>query len=316
MKTKFRHTIICLLVVSLFMSVLSVAYGATDNTSIEGCTVILDKYFVSANGIDQTPEVIEVYYTDDLGRKKTLSTAGYTVSYYKYKYTAHDSKEISSDMEQVKSCITPGEYKVVVTGKWIYEGSCEALFTIAGKPQRITIDKTKYSKNTKSEDFTLKPKTTGDGTGFTYTAGNKNVAEVSPEGVVHITGCGETSINIFTAGDVLSQPAVQILTLNVAPAKVTWKSKKSAVRNGGEASLKYNKSEGATRYQIRYSTSNSFSTETTLTKKTKKASTTLKGLKPGRTYYVKVRPLYEFTDARGNDRVIYGNWSTVKTLKK
>lgn len=316
MKIKLRHIVICFLILNLFISTAGTAMGTTDQNTIEGYTIVLDKYFVSANGEDQTPQVIEVYCTDDSGRKKILSPVGYTVSYLKYTYTAHDSKEINPEMEQVEACIAPGEYKVVVTGEWIYEGTCEALFTIAGKPQRITINQTKYSKTTKSKDFILKPKATGDGTGFTYTVGNKNVAEVSPEGVVHITGCGETSINIFTAGDVVSHPAMQAVTLTVAPAKVTWKSKESAVRNGSRALVKYNKSQGATGYEIKYSTSDSFSSASTLTQKTKKTSTTLTGLKSDKKYYVKVRPLYEFTDARGNDRVIYGDWSTVKTLKK
>ena len=289
--------------------------------SLDSCTVVLDKYFVKADGTDQTPEVTMVYKQYTIGNHtKTIEPKGYSVAYYLYKYENTTSKEISDDIEKVEACIKPGEYKVVVTAieDGGYKGSCEALFTIAGNPQIITVDKTSYKKTLKSEDFQLNPKTTGDGDGFTFSSSKETVATVNAEGVVHITGCGETTITIITRGDVLSQPSTRNITVTVLPDKVVWKKTDAVTRTygGTKAIVNYNEVKDATGYQIMYSTSKSFKNSASKTKKTKKLQTTLKGLKPGKTYYVKVRAVYQFTDSRGNTNVLYGNWSSVKTLKK
>ncbi|MBQ4649242.1 MAG: fibronectin type III domain-containing protein [Firmicutes bacterium] len=288
-------------------------------TSIKNHTIALDNYFTAADGTDKTPEITGIYRLDKSGRKvRPLSEGDYTIEIYRCTYVSDSENEFNDEIELVEACIKPGEYRIVATGQGRFKGTCEVLFTLHGIPQQITLEKTKYTKTIKSKDFTLNPVTDGDGSGFRFSCGNPNVATVSPEGVVTITGCGETIITVATEGDVLSHPSKQMITLRVAPAKVSWKAKNAAVRiNGGTgASLKFAEAAGAEKYQIAYSTSKSFKSSLTRTKKTKKTSTTLKELKPGKKYYVRVRAVYEYTDSRGYDRVLYGSWSEVKNIGK
>lgn len=75
-----------------------------------------------------------------------------------------------------------------------------------------------------------------------------------------------------------------------------------------KAKVTYKKSAGAEGYQIQYSLKKNFSGKKTVT--SKKTSVTLKSLKKGKTYYVRVRA-YRTLDGK----TVYGNWSNVKTVK-
>lgn len=98
-----------------------------------------------------------------------------------------------------------------------------------------------------------------------------------------------------------AKPVVKSVALTSVKAqkkamKVTWK--KSADKVSG--------------YQVRYSTSKSFKTcKTVSVKYTKKVnSRTVKGLKSGKRYYVKVR-----TYVKNTDGTYYSKWSKVKSVK-
>lgn len=77
---------------------------------------------------------------------------------------------------------------------------------------------------------------------------------------------------------------------------------------GKKAAISYKKSVEAEGYQIQYATKKNFSGKKTVT--TKKTNATLKSLKKGKTYYVRVRA-YRTLDGK----TVYGNWSNVKTVK-
>lgn len=83
-----------------------------------------------------------------------------------------------------------------------------------------------------------------------------------------------------------------------------------ANKSGKKALVKYKAVSGASGYEIVYSTDKKVKKNRT-TVKTKAKSRTLKGLKKGKTYYVKVRA-YK-TDSTG--QVIYGKYSAVKKVK-
>lgn len=82
------------------------------------------------------------------------------------------------------------------------------------------------------------------------------------------------------------------------------KSKKAAV-------LSYGKISGANRYQIAYSTSSGFKKAATKAINTAKKSYTIKKLKKGKTYYIKVRAYVK--DSAG--KKVYGKYSKVKKIK-
>lgn len=79
--------------------------------------------------------------------------------------------------------------------------------------------------------------------------------------------------------------------------KVTWKS-----------------ASGAAGYQIQYGLKKNFKKAKTVTVKgAKKKSATLKKLKAGKKYYVRIRPYSTVTNTSGKAETVYGTWS--KTMK-
>lgn len=62
---------------------------------------------------------------------------------------------------------------------------------------------------------------------------------------------------------------------------------------------------------VKYSTKKTFGKKTTITKKVKKASFTLKKLKAKKKYYIKARA-YRVADKK----TYYGKWSARKVIKK
>ena len=92
------------------------------------------------------------------------------------------------------------------------------------------------------------------------------------------------------------------------PAKVSGLSVKN--QKGKQLKVSYKKVSGATGYEIQYSTSNSFTASKTKTIKTKKTSYTIKKLKKGKNYYVRVRA-YKTKD--GN--TAKGSYSSKKKIK-
>lgn len=112
----------------------------------------------------------------------------------------------------------------------------------------------------------------------------------------------------------------QIISGNVGNTTFYAKWKKVSVgkttitsfanKSGKKALVKYKAVSGASGYEIVYSTDKKVKKNRT-TVKTKAKSRTLKGLKKGKTYYVKVRA-YK-TDSTG--LVVYGKYSAIKKVK-
>lgn len=94
--------------------------------------------------------------------------------------------------------------------------------------------------------------------------------------------------------------------VNVGKAKI-----KKIKRNGTKIKVTIKKVKGATKYQIKYSTSKKFTKKATKTVTTKKTTKTIKKLKKNKKYYVKVRAYKKV-----NGKKYYGKWSKVKTVKK
>ena len=95
------------------------------------------------------------------------------------------------------------------------------------------------------------------------------------------------------------------VTLSATKIK-NLKSKKA-----GQITVTYKKNEKATGYQIQYSTSKAFkSAKNVKISKNKTVTRTIKGLKKGKKYYVRVR-CYK----KVNGKTIYSKWSTKKTVK-
>ena len=318
-------------------------------TSITTLTVTLDSYLVMATGADVTPKILsvsgEVEMPDEpKAADETLSASAdeenaltplelkpeeYEVKYYRvHSFSA-------GTYEEVKAIREIGEYKIAVTAKdtETYEGEAYSLFSVIGKPQKLTTAKTKYSLTVGDEAPLLQPKADGDGTGFRFVSSDETVLTVSENGQTEILKPGRALVTVKTDGTTLFQPAKIQVVFEVSHKKVLWDTAKMKTQKA-EATLIWKAQEGATSYEVFSCTEKSFvkpkqktgesaedyakrTADYVYKSKTVKApalKTTLKGLKDDTTYYVKVRALTETTDSRGNKRTMEGPWSSVRKI--
>ena len=273
-------------------------------TDISKYTVILRETTVTADGTTKTPVITKVAYGSS-----TLSTSDYTVSYQ------------DSTGKTVTRLIEPGTYKVVVTGKNGYSGSCYATYTILGLTQSITGIKNYYKVYPTTQPFKLDPQA-AEKTGFTFTSSDPTVASVDAYGYVTMHKPGRAKITITTKGTVKYNQATTSTEIRVYPNKVTMSRNPWTTGKKGQIKVRWNKRVGATRYEIRYSRQKSFKKGSYKTKKATAAvnsystqSTTVSKLRKGYTYYVKVRAVTQVYDDYGQKVNYYGNWSKTKTVK-
>lgn len=290
--------------------------------SIAALTVTLDSYLATATGGDVTPKILSVSGEVELPEE-------YEVKYYRvHSFSA-------GIYEEVKAIREIGEYKIAVTAKdtETYEGEAYSLFSVIGKPQKLTIAKTKYSLTVGDEAPLLQPKADGDGTGFRFTSSDETVLKVSENGQTEILKPGRALVTVATEETTLFQPAKIQVVFEISPKKVLWDTAKMKTQKA-EATLIWKAQEGATEYEVVYCTEKSFvkpkqkpkesaaeyakrTADYIYKSKTVKAptlKTTLKGLKSDTAYYVKVRALTETTDSRGNKRTMEGPWSSVRKI--
>ncbi len=273
-------------------------------TDISQYTVTLKNSSVQADGYGRVPVIESV----KSGSLSSLTASDYTVSY----------EDASGN--KVTSMVTPGTYKVVVTGKNGYMGSTYATFRIIGTPQTLTVDKTSHVVYEGSDSFKIAAAATGDGTGFSYTTNDASVATVSSTGVVTIHKVGRAVITVTTTGNTISEPASKVVYVKVHPDKgyITqkpWNSGKKA-----QMQVRWQYQQGVTKYQIKYSTTSTFKTYKTKTvaahgKDYATQSTTIKNLTSGKQYYFKVRAVYETYNEKGDKIVYYGKWSNWRSAK-
>lgn len=273
----------------------TLTFTVTGN-DISGYTVNLKEYRVTADGRSKTPTVTSV----TKGSLK-LYSGDYTVSYQ------------DADGKAVSYIIAPGTYKVVVKGAGKYSGSTYATFTVVGKSQSITGVDSSYKAYPGGETIQLYPKAT-EGK-FTYTSSDSTVATVSASGLVTPLKAGRAKITIKTTGNSTYDPATYSTVIKVYPKKAVMTKKPWNVKKG-QVKVRWNKQDNVTRYEIRYSRAKNFAKGTYLTKKVNAAqndyttqSTTLKNLKSGKRYYVKVRAVKEVYNDYGKKLTYYGAWS-------
>lgn len=280
-------------------------YFTITGTDIGNYTVTLKESKVSADGRSKTPVITSVAY----GYASKLNTTDYTVS-----YQDSTGKEVKSYQMSA-----PGTYRVVVTGKNGYTGSCYANFTIEGLAQSITGVESSYKIYPTSDAFKLQAKAT-EGV-ITYTSSDPSVASVDAYGYVTPHKAGRAKITISTTGNVKYNPANDSTVIKVYPnkAKLTrkpWKTGK------GKIKVRWNKQDNVTRYEVRYARNKSFKKGTYKTKKRNAAvnsyttqSTTISGLYSGYTYYVKVRAVKEVYNDYGKKLTYYGRWSGWRSVR-
>ncbi len=275
---------------------------------ISGFTVSLESYFEKVTGKEITPKITSVSGKGSGGKEISFQPEEYEVKYYR----VHSYSE--EKYEEVAKIIAADDYRIVITPKdtETYEGEAFCLFSVMGNPQKLTIAKTQYNLTFGDEAPMLMPKADGDGTGFAFYTSDSGVLKVSANGQTEIRRPGRAIVTIYTTGTTLSQQAKIQVTFEIKPQKTLW-NKAKMKKQASAGKLTWQKQTGVTKYEILYGTSKTFAKSKTKTKTVKGSltKTTLKNLKKGKTYYVKIRALTESTDTREYKRTMTGAWSAV-----
>lgn len=203
-----------------------------------------------------------------------------------------------------------GKASVIITGKNGYTGSVTKYFTIRKADQKIKAASS-YKKPYGSKAFTVSAKRTAGKGKLTYKSSNKQVAAVNGKGKVAIKGTGIAVITVTAEGNTNYNKKAVKITITSAPKQGKLVTVKS--RSKKKLEVKWSKDTRATGYEVQYSTSSKFKSKTTKTvqiRKNKITGQTIKKLKSGKKYYVRVRAY-----KKCGKKKLCGQWSKVKNVK-
>ena len=172
------------------------------------------------------------------------------------------------------------------------------------KKQKITKVSSAYKKSV-GQSFTLKPKAKGK---ITYKTGNKKVATVNSKGKVTVKGTGKATITVTAKATSTYSKCVKKITVYGVPKKPEMKKLTAGKK---KFTVQWKKDKKADGYQVQYSTDKKFKKNVksvNVSKKNTKA--TVKKLKKGKTYRVRVRSYKKI-----NGKKYYSGWGKVKSVK-
>lgn len=193
-----------------------------------------------------------------------------------------------------------------------YEGSCSKTFKIARKAQKIKNVKSSYTKKYGDKSFKIKP-SVSDKAKVSYKSSNAKVVTVSKKGVIKPVNTGVAYVTVSTKATSGYSAAKKQIKITVKPKTQTVRSLKSSKK--AEMTVTWKKDTKATGYQIQYSTNSKMkSAKTVRIKKNTTYKQTIKKLKKGKKYYVRVRS-YKTVKVNGKSVTVYGSWSKVKSVK-
>ncbi len=230
--------------------------------------------------------------------------------------------------------VNAGKATVVVTGKGNYTGTLTQYFWIKEeqKPEQDTeqntekdteqrpeqntekknpnlkVSKTSYKKVYGDKAFQLKASSKCK---ITYKSSNTKVATVK-NGKVTLKKCGKATITLTSGGGNYKKQTKKV-TITVVPKQASVKTVTS--KKAAQLTVSWKKQTEASGYVVEYTTDKNFKKDVkkVTISKNKTTGTTIKKLKKGKKYYVRVKP-YTTIDKKK----VYGKTSkTVKaTVKK
>ena len=207
-------------------------------------------------------------------------------------YSSSDAKIVSVDAEGNVTPLKAGTATITVkaSAKNYKDATASVNVTVIKKVLNVT--KTSVTKTEGNKAFSLGVKTNVKAT-VTYKTSNKNVATVNKKGKVTVKGPGRA-----------------VITVTVKPSAKL--SAKATALKGKKAQVTWKRNKKATGYQIVVATDKSFKNvvKTVNIKKNKTVKTSVKGLKKGKKYYVRVR---SYKKASGGN--VYSSWSKAKPVK-
>ena len=248
---------------------------------ISGCKLVLSQISVIYNGKAQKPGVSLYDGTQKI-----------PVSVYRINY---------------ENNINVGTAKIDLEGIGDYTGSVTGSFTIRKAGTAISAAGS-YTKTYGSGAFSLGA-TAASGGKLSYKSSDTKVAAVSSDGRVTLKGPGRATITITAAATASYNGATKRVTITVKPKKTAGlKVKKGKKR----MTVRWKRDSKATGYQITYAQNKKFKKgkKNITVRKNKTTKKTIKKLKAGKTYYVKVRAYKNAGKTK-----LYGSYSGVKKVK-
>ena len=223
-------------------------------------------------------------------------------------YSSSDAKIVSVDAEGNVTPLKAGTATITVkaSAKNYKDATASVNVTVIKKVLNVT--KTSVTKTEGNKAFSLGVKTNVKAT-VTYKTSNKNVATVNKKGKVTVKGPGRAVITVTGKASGRATETVKI-TVTVKPSAKL--SAKATALKGKKAQVTWKRNKKATGYQIVVATDKSFKNvvKTVNIKKNKTVKTSVKGLKKGKKYYVRVR---SYKKASGGN--VYSSWSKAKPVK-
>lgn len=181
------------------------------------------------------------------------------------------------------------------------------------KAQAITVKDVTKSLGTKA--FALGAKTSGDGA-LSYSSSDNKVAIVeTASGKVTLKGVGVCTITVTAAETANYKSATASVKITVNPKKAAISKVKIA--KGKKLTVSWKKDKTVSGYEIQCALKKNFKSglKKATIKKAKTTSTTIKKLKKGKKYYVRVRA-YKTVKVNGKNVTLRGPWSSIKTSGK
>lgn len=234
----------------------------------------------------QTPAV-----TVKVGDKTLVNGTDYTVSY-------------SNNMNA-------GTAKAIITAKEgsDYTGKAEKSFTI--NKANASIKAKDITKTAGEKNFSFGASVNSGGK-LSYKSSKTKVIKVV-KGKAQITGVGSSRITITAAATANYKAATKTINIKVNKPKTATLSKVES-KKSGQLKISWKKDTKAAGYKVMYSTDKKFKnkkvTKTITVNKNKTVSKTIKKLKKGKKYYVKV-----CSYAKIGKKEILGSYSKVKNVK-
>ena len=223
-------------------------------------------------------------------------------------YSSSDAKIVSVDAEGNVTPLKAGTATITVKASAKNYKDATASVNVTVIKKVLNVKKTSVTKTEGNKAFSLGGKTNVKAT-VTYKTSNKNVATVNKKGKVTVKGPGRAVITVTGKASGRATETVKI-TVTVKPSAKL--SAKATALKGKKAQVTWKRNKKATGYQIVVATDKSFKNvvKTVNIKKNKTVKTSVKGLKKGKKYYVRVR---SYKKASGGN--VYSSWSKAKPVK-
>ncbi len=258
-------------------------------TSLGVCSVSIASGEIAYTGEEQKPAIAA-----SCGGAPLVPDVDYTVTY--------------------ENNINAGAATAIVRGIGRYMGDVTLPFTIQ-KAETVISYKAPGSKLYDRYGVTtsLSAKITkgAEKAKLSYRSSDKSVATVSDSGTIKDEGVGATTITISCPESENYKAASVSVVYTIIPGKQTAFVK----RSGKKMRVSWYKVSSASGYQVQYAAKKSFKKCKTITiRKKSKTKCTIKKLKRGKTYYVRVRT-YKNANVNGQQTVVNGAWSKVRKVR-